>query len=411
MFKKNLISCLLGLLAVIPLAAFSEAKPANRIVVVPTCLIKHSAIHYQTLTTKDYLTLISVNEEGIMQLADAKHHQAQPCGGFMDVTADWNAYKAKRVTGKNTAGEFLDIYLIPKKVSVPDPNYTIKYQTQVNQLLKQINSTNIWSNLTTLSNFENRYAKSQTGEATAFWLNTQVKRIAKANNRKDVTTYFVNTDGYLQPSLVVKIGNSSEPGIVIGAHMDSFARNSEGKPSERQPGADDDGSGTVTILEAARTLLASGMTFKKPLYFIWYAAEEKGLVGSGYVVKDFLNKKIPVSAVAQFDMTGFAYKNDPTLWLLGDNVNQNLTSYLETLIKTYVKQPVGYTKCGYGCSDHFSWNQQGFAAAAPFEATFETYNKNIHSTQDTMDKLSLTHMIDFTKLAVAFAVELAEPIA
>ncbi len=46
----------------------------------------------------------------------------------------------------------------------------------------------------------------------------------------------------------------------------------------------------------------------------------------------------------------------------------------------------------------------------PAEAKFENSNPYIHSSQDTMEKLSLEHMTDYAKLGVAFVTELAEPV-
>lgn len=48
----------------------------------------------------------------------------------------------------------------------------------------------------------------------------------------------------------------------IGAHQDSV--NLLLPMFLRSPGADDDGSGTVTILEAFRVLVASGIQLKNP---------------------------------------------------------------------------------------------------------------------------------------------------
>ena len=177
------------------------------------------------------------------------------------------------------------------------------------------------------------------------------------------------------------------------------------------PGADDDGSGSVTVLETARAVLSSGMKFNKPIYFVWYSAEEMGLVGSSYVVKDFQQKKIPVDAVLQIDMTGYEHQNDPTMWLITDHVNTGLTNFIDTLIKTYVGQTVKRSSCGYACSDHASWDDAGFKAAFPFEARMNDDDPDAHTAQDTMDKLSLNHMKDYLKLAASFAVEMGEPIA
>lgn len=52
-------------------------------------------------------------------------------------------------------------------------------------------------------------------------------------------------------------------------------------------GADDDGSGTVTILEAYRALIASEFTPNRTVEFHWYSAEEGGLLGSQAVAKDY----------------------------------------------------------------------------------------------------------------------------
>lgn len=67
------------------------------------------------------------------------------------------------------------------------------------------------------------------------------------------------------------------------------------------------------------------------------------------------------------------------------------------------------TQCGYSCSDHASFQKAGYQAAFAIESTFENSNKNIHSSSDTIDhpEFSFTHMREFSKLALAFAVELS----
>ena len=136
-----------------------------------------------------------------------------------------------------------------------------------------------------------------------------------------------------------------------------------------------------------------------------------GLVGSDYVVADFQKKNIPVAAALQMDMTGYAYKNEPTIWLMKDFVSADLTAFLEKLITTYVKQPYQFSRCGYACSDHATWNRAGVPAAFPFEAAMGKDDPYIHTSNDTMDVLSLDHMTDFAKLATSYAVELAVPVS
>ncbi len=381
---------------------YAETIPTQHFVVAPKCLLKNNISH-KTLATSKKLMLIETNDTGIDSLIAAKQNKTTRCGGFMDVTSAWESY-AKKLTSKHNAKSFLADYENTPKSSLKT-SYSIRYPAQVEALIKQSNPQNMWTRLQALSSKVDRYSRSDSGAQVAEEIKNEVETMAKNNNRTDVSAYFVDTVGYKQKSVVVKIGNSNQPGIVIGAHMDTLS-----SMFERKPGADDDGSGTVTVLEVARTLLSSDMRFNKPIYLIWYAAEEVGLVGSQHVVNDFLKKNIPVSEVMQFDMTGYAHKNDLTIWLYDDYTNKELTAYLETLINTYVKTSIGHDKCGYACSDHASWTQKGYRASMPFEASFRTDNPDIHTSRDTIEKLSLAHMTDFSKLALAFAVELAEPV-
>jgi len=399
MFTWKLLSAVLLSSSVMSIAS-AQPVAQRQIVIAPHCLLEQIHAHYQTLSINKTSSLIEIKKADIQQLIDAKAQQKTPCGGFRDVTRAWHA-------SKSSANTFLNKQTAPTFSALnAAPTYKIQYQKQVLRLLNQLVPQNMMDNLNYLSSFKDRYADSDSGVKAAEWLKTQVETMAATYHRNDVSAYYIQTgDEYQQPSVVVKIGDSTEPGIVVGAHMDTLQSS-----SSRKPGADDDGSGSVTVLETARAILASGLHFKKPNYFVWYAAEEEGLIGSGYVVEEFKAKKIPVAAVMHFVLTGYAHNGEPTMWIIDDNVNKPLTVYLETLINTYVKQPVKHTRCGYDCSDHASWFNAGYTVAMPAEAKFEDSNPYMHSSNDTTDKLSLDHMKDYLKLATAFTVELAEPV-
>lgn len=392
-FKKLLLHS--TILSVISMNAFA----ADKFFVAPTCLIDKTDI--KTIkTTANHLALVQTDEKGLQQLIAAKNKHQANCGGFIDVSKKWQSH-----ADKSNAKSFLNTFSAkPHKQSLAGKHYSIRYENKVNELIKQLNPERMWDNLATFTSSRDRYANSDLGVKAAHWLEEQIKTVAKESGRTDVSTRFVATGGYDQPSLVVKVGSGEGPAIVAGAHMDTLA-----SYWSKKPGADDDGSGSMSLLEAAETILRSGTTFNKPVYFVWYAAEEEGLVGSQYVVDDFKSKGIAVDAVLHFDLTGYAHRNQPDIWIIDDNVDSDLTSFLANIIKTYTKQPVHYTRCGYGCSDHASWTQAGYAAAMPAEARFEDSNPAMHSSSDTMDKLSLSHMTDYAKIGTAFVVELAEP--
>lgn len=89
---------------------------------------------------------------------------------------------------------------------------------------------------------------------------------------------------------------ANQPAIV-GAHQDSV--NGWNPLWGRSPGADDDGSGTVTTLEVFRSLVGTGFRPTRPVEFHWYSAEEAGLLGSQDVAESYEKKGVEVIAMIQ----------------------------------------------------------------------------------------------------------------
>jgi len=76
---------------------------------------------------------------------------------------------------------------------------------------------------------------------------------------------------WLQNSIVAEIPgsiNANGPVTILGAHMDSIGGGD--LISSRAPGADDDGTGTVNLLEALRVLMKGGSQPATPVEFHWY---------------------------------------------------------------------------------------------------------------------------------------------
>jgi leucyl aminopeptidase len=397
-YKTPLLSLLILLTQTTGVAANSLPQHES-ILLAPTCLVKNLTT-YATIYSNAQYALIKTDSKGVTEAIAAKANHKKLCGGFMDVTTQWNVTKssARQFVAQMTESA-------PKAQSKVE--YSIRYPAIVNKLIATLDAAYLENRLKEFSSYKDRFSNSSSGVQAAHSVRDEIEAYAAQMGRTDIDVYYVSTGFFKQPSLVVKFGTSNEPGIVIGAHLDTLSGSRSPKP-----GADDDGSGSVDVLEIARTIIGSGMTFKKPIYFIWYSAEEMGLIGSQKVVSYFQQNNIPVATAVQFDMTG--YNNDgtkdPTLWLIDDYVDADLTQYLEKLITTYVHQPVKHTTCGYACSDHASWSQNGYTAAMPFEAEFGHDNPNIHSSNDTMDYISINHMKDFAALGVAYAVEMAEPL-
>jgi bacterial leucyl aminopeptidase len=375
--------------------------PAYEQLQVPQCLAAQIKTSYSVLAENSQFKIINVpaqDVEKLIVIAD----RAQ-CGHFINVS---HKFSRSMFSPKQAAQRFLQQSVkrtsaTSSALATHKPVYEIKHQDVVNTVLREVVADNIWQTLTHLTTYHNRSATKESGVEAAKWLKGQFEKMAVEYDRNDTSTFFVNTGWYKQPSLVTVIGKDIKaPAIVLGAHMDTL--------DGHMPGAGDDGSGSSSLMEAARILLATKTTLKRPVYIIWYAAEERGLVGSQYVVEYFQDKSIPVKAAIQFDMTGYRVKaDDPTMWVYTDYTDKGLSNFVAKLIDTYLHVPVDYSICGYGCSDHASWTDIGVPSAFPCESNFEEHNPNIHTSADTMEHISLEHMTNFSKLAVAFAIELA----
>lgn len=96
--------------------------------------------------------------------------------------------------------------------------------------------------------------------------------------------------------------------VVVGAHLDSVA---EG------PGINDNGSGSATILEIALQISKLNIYTPKPIRFIWFGAEESGLLGSEYYVSQLSAAQVSnIDVMLNFDMVAspnfvrFVYDGD-----------------------------------------------------------------------------------------------------
>lgn len=364
------------------------AKPA--MVVMPHCLERGINLQHQVMATSDSLSMVQLEEAQLEELARESHRIH--CGGFLNVSHKKEAQlhpKAFLTQAHNKAIK-----------TMASQSFEIHHQVQVQKAIANVEKKNIEKTLTNFSSFYNRYSREENGRKAALWIHEQFKGLVKQANRQDVETFLVETGGsYVQPSIVTKVGTDlTSDAVVIGAHIDTL--------SGRMPGADDDGSGTSSLMEAARVILNSDK-LKSPVYIIWYSAEEMGLIGSQRVVEYFSKHHIKVKSVLQFDMTGYRNQGSDKMWMIGDNVDQSLSKFVESLIRKYIGVDVGWTKCHYACSDHASWTQAGYRSAFPFEAKFGEEDPYIHSGMDKIEYVNFDHMTNFSKLAVAFAIELA----
>jgi leucyl aminopeptidase len=323
-------------------------------------------------------------------LSDARHTSGH-CGGYMDITDFQDDPVSLHMTDPTQFDLFAD----------RDP----WRQELVEQLLPELSPAELLQNVRHLSSYYDRFYQSETGVKSATWIRDRLAGLA--SHRSDVKVELV-THNFKQPSVIATITGThptlKNEIVVIGGHLDSINQYSWGSQAQA-PGADDNASGTSTVMEIFRVIVESGYQPQRTLQFMGYAGEEKGLLGSQDIARRYKQEGKRVVAAMQFDMTFFPGSTEK-LTFITDFTDPSLTRFSQKLMDTYVKMPWVTDTCGYACSDHASWTKNGYASAFPFEAPSKDMNSKIHTTADTIvNGLDADFGLLFAKLGLAFALE------
>jgi len=209
---------------------------------------------------------------------------------------------------------------------------------------------------------------------------------------------------------IIKGDEKPEEYIIISAHLDHEVYN----------GADDDGSGTVAILEIAEAFKkakAEGNGPKRSIVFLHVTGEEKGLLGSRYYTDQ--SPIFPLENTVtnlNIDMIG---RIDPKrtkgdrnyIYLIGsDKLSTELHEVSEAVNKKYTNIELDYTfndendkNRYYYRSDHYNFAKNNIPVIFYFNGTHDDY----HRPTDTADKINYDLLTNRARLVFYTAWELA----
>ena len=207
-------------------------------------------------------------------------------------------------------------------------------------------------------------------------------------------------------------GTTDAPLIVLGCHLDSTAKASpEGwnALTDPAPGADDDASGVAALLAMARTLAAWPGGFEHTIRFVFFTAEEVGLLGSEQYVADLVAEGADVEAMLQLDPVGFNGNGTDLLWFASDSRWPELRERADLVAadaETWLTvQGVDAALIGGDDrSDHFHFWEEGWPAlhfgAFPPPPDY-------HKMTDTLAVVDLAFLAEVTRTLTWLAADLA----
>lgn len=202
--------------------------------------------------------------------------------------------------------------------------------------------------------------------------------------------------------------------VVISAHYDHIGV----KNGEVYNGADDDGSGTVGVMEIAAAFQKAkkeGHGPKRSILILHVTGEEHGLHGSRFYSENPLFPLANTVADVNIDMIGRRDKFHPNtnnyIYLIGsDYLSTDLYNICEDVNKKHNFLTIDYKYNDkkdpnkfYYRSDHYNFAKNGIPVVFLFNGTHEDY----HKPSDEIDKIEFDALTIRTKYAFAIAWEIA----
>jgi peptidase M28-like protein/PA domain-containing protein len=178
-------------------------------------------------------------------------------------------------------------------------------------------------------------------------------------------------------------------------------------------GADDNGSGTVGVLELARAY-ARGARPRRTLVFAIFAAEERGLLGSYYYAAHPLRPLETTRAVLNFDMIGRnetpSKQTDGLIAIAPDTSNE--LNLIGTINSPAYRAAVERANRAVGLRLNYKWDQDAalniiqrsdqFPFALhniPAVWWFTGFHPDYHQSTDTVEKINFEKMVKILQLA------------
>lgn len=268
------------------------------------------------------------------------------------------------------------------------------------------NSWLVDSEVSSLAEYNQRVVeKKKPSKAVALapeW-SASIDQVKGSYTAANVMAFLEGEDPELKKELVVITSHYDHVGITDG---------------EVYNGADDDGSGTVTVMELARQFLElskRGLRTRRSILFMNVVGEEKGLLGSEYYADHPvfpLENTVTNLNIDMIGRTDSEHSEDPRyVYLIGsDKLSSDLHNISEQCNDSFTKLDLDYTFNApddpnrfYYRSDHYNFAKNNIPVIFYFTGVHEDY----HKPGDDVDKIMFSKMAEIGKLVFHTAWEVA----
>jgi hypothetical protein len=287
---------------------------------------------------------------------------------------------------------------LEKKSGVPSLNLIT--DPEIEEIVNQVSQAEYTAYIQSLQDFVTRYSYTESCRAAEQWAVDEFESLGYETElfpyEYDFDTWYNaigRKEGLVYPDSIY---------MIIG-HIDATSEN----PDYSAPGAEDNGSGSACVLEAARIL--SQYDFNCTIEFVLVSGEEQGLIGSeAYAEYCYFNGR-NVGGVLNFDMIAYegGYGWDTNIYsdqtFPAEVVLADLLAFLTDDYSSAFSIRVNTIGPQYG-SDHYYFSYYGFPATFSIDAQLwgaPDFYPWYHTTDDVIANLDLDYATEVVKGGVA----------
>lgn len=269
------------------------------------------------------------------------------------------------------------------------------------EMMEQINPDSIQNTIQHLQDYGTRNCLSAQGIQAQNWIKAKFESYGLPVTLQNFTVNGQNSSA----NVIATIPGTKFPDqyVVFGCHYDSYSY------SGAAPGADDNATGTATVLELARLL--SQYTFDRTLIMIAFSGEEYGLYGSAAYATMAQNQGMNILGYFNTDMSGYLNPGDEIHTdMIAPASAEPLVQFYKDVVMLYLPDfTVDDGQLSGGDSDHTSFNNHGYMGIFPFEDS-QNYSPYIHTSNDLLGNSvnSIPMVQTFAKATMASVLTMAD---
>jgi hypothetical protein len=258
----------------------------------------------------------------------------------------------------------------------------------VQRLVNRVSADSIERQIRRLEGFRSRFTRAESCRAAEQYVFDRFTALGFDSVALDS---FQNSGSTWRNVVALRRGRNPAKQVIVCGHLDATSDD----PYNNAPGAEDNASGTVMAMEAARVLAAERPDLS--VLFIAWVGEEQGLLGAYHYAEAARARGDDIIAVLNFDMIAYP-GGEFGVAIFGDSFSLPLGQFQSRIADIYTTLDSRAVVGRYG-SDQLAFHRYGYlgTAGAEYGNSYPWY----HTTADTIGNISMALAAEVAKMTVA----------